>query len=219
MRKTAIFQIFAKLPLWAALVLLAAPSLFLAWRLTGGEIGVGFFVVAWLIMIALGAILQPRKTIQSFRSADKPTMFLAYLAVWLFTALFVLGEVRRKEQPLWIWSACLQELQRHGVAAAAFASCLYVLLYFGPFIIPYLVISWTGAVDEPAINMFASLWCGFTFFLFLDSILSAIGAFVRRMPSDVWNGWLLVLWLVFTVLAAVAWWTARNETKERRKTA
>jgi hypothetical protein len=217
MGRRTLFQLFATIPFGIVFALLSVVSLVLAWWLTGGKFGINLFVVACLVFIALGAVLQPRKTLASLRRLDKVIRFLLYLVLWLFAALLLLGEVHRKEQPLWIWSASSQELERHGLADAVFTFCLYSLLYSGPFIIPCSLISWRRAVDNPAANVFASAWCFFTFFLFLDSILGAIDEFVRYMPSDVWNGWLLVLWLAFTVIAGIVWWEARKERKENRK--
>jgi hypothetical protein len=143
-----------------------------------------------------------------------------YGVLAFLVSLGLLGEIQRHEEPFWIWDGCSRSLGMHGVWDAIFTFCGYGLFYSVPFVASWGLFAIIDQLRqdyygfESAGNTTASLWCGITFFLFFDSIVGSADTFLRQMPSDVWNGWLLIFWGAFTFLMAIVWWHARFRPKE-----
>ena len=130
------------------------------------------------------------------------------IAAWVYglQALFVLpwflGDIYRRELPLWAWEGYAREVRRHGQGDALLALYLYGIFYAAFFIIPYSALSlWFPAASAEVKRyslvrrVMLSCWFAVTFFLFAEPMF----AFIRVLPSDVLNGWLLILWGVATI--------------------
>lgn len=120
-----------------------------------------------------------------------------------------LGAIYRQEQSLWVWEEYAYALRKHGQGDALFILYLYGIFYAAFFVIPYAASSLrfhatsTGASRYIRAGrlMFAS-WFAVTFFVFAHPVF----AFIRALPSEIWNGWLLICWSAATVLIALVWW-------------
>jgi hypothetical protein len=113
-----------------------------------------------------------------------------------------LGAIYRQEQSLWAWEEYARAVQRHGQGDALFSIYLYGIFYSAFFVIPYLALSLWFAEASADVKRYSfigrvmlSCWFAVTFFLFAEPVF----AFIHTLPSEVWNGWLLILWGAVTV--------------------
>ena len=134
------------------------------------------------------------------------------IAAWVYgvQAFIVLpsflGAIYRHEQSLWAWQEYASDLRLHGKADALFGLYLYAIFYAAFIIIPYAALALRFPVDAPAVGqsfrfgrLILSGWFALTFLLFANPLF----AFIRSLPSEVWNGWLLILLLIFWAAATV----------------
>ena len=131
------------------------------------------------------------------------------IAAWVYglQAFLVLpwflGAIYRKEQSLWAWEEYARAVQRHGQGDALFGLYLYGIFYAAFFVIPYSALSLWFAAASAEVKRYSfvrrimlSCWFAVTFFLFAEPVFT----FIRALPSEVWNGWLLILWGAATVI-------------------
>ena len=124
-----------------------------------------------------------------------------------------LGAIYRREQSLWVWQEYASALRRHGGGDALFAVYLYVIFYSAFIVIPYALLGIRFSADVPGLKhsvrigrLVLSVWFSATFFLFANSLFE----FIRSLPSEHWNGWLLILWGAATVFVVHTWRTLEN---------
>lgn len=148
----------------------------------------------------------------------KAGLTIAACLVLLFAAAMTGGEILRGEISPWFWEQYHVSAARHGQADALFGVGLYLAFYATGFVIPYSILSiavwsWyakkgfrnTKLINEAKIGagvFMASFGCLMSFVLLLDAAM----AFLRRLPMEVWNGWLVILVLgasLFLVLAGI----------------
>jgi hypothetical protein len=126
--------------------------------------------------------------------------------VLLCASAVIAGEVVRGEVSPWIWEQIRADVARPDRSSAWVDLALYLAFYASGFIIPYYLLLfavWLRYVNNKPENELlsnksiragiglASVGCFLGFMLFLK----AEGAFLRNLPSQVWNGWLLILGL------------------------
>jgi len=135
------------------------------------------------------------------------------------------GAIARREQSLYVWDEYVLQFRRFGTANAAFSAALYLLYYAFIVELAYVALSGLLRPDEPndtarAWNhrmgvLCCSLWVLFTFLTFGDSIFQ----FIRSVPTEVMNGWLIILWGGSAYLASRFLWNLfeqrRNERNEK----
>ena len=112
-----------------------------------------------------------------------------------------LGGIYRHEQSAWVLREYATAIHLHGQNDALFSLYLYAIFYAAFLIVPYAALSiWLDPYsNQPArqtavARILISFWFGFSFFLFMRPMFN----FIRAIPADVWNGWLLVLWALAT---------------------
>ena len=121
-----------------------------------------------------------------------------------------LGAIYRREQSLWVWQQYASELRRHGGGDALLAVYLYLIFYSAFIVLPYAVLAIRFSADVPGLKrsfragrLVLSVWFAATFLLFADPLFE----FIRSLPSEYWNGWLLILWGAATVFVVRTWRT------------
>lgn len=129
-----------------------------------------------------------------------------------------LGAIYRGEQSLWIWQEYASALSRHGQGNAFFAVYLYFIFYSAFILIPYAVLGIRFSADVPGSKssirvgrLVLSVWFAATFFLFANSLFE----FIRSLPWEYWNGWLLVLWGAGTIFIVYIWKNIDSSTASR----
>lgn len=138
----------------------------------------------------------------------------AKIAAWVYgvQAFIVLpwflGAIYRHEQSLWAWQQYASELRVHGKAGALLGLYLYAIFYAAFIVIPYAALALRFPADAPPVKqsfrfgrLVLSVWFALTFLLFVQPLF----AFIRSLPSEVWNGWLLILWVVATIVVYSEW--------------
>lgn len=112
------------------------------------------------------------------------------------------GAIIRNEQSLYLWVEYSDHARKFGTSDALFGAFLYLLYYSFFFELVYLVLRryiTTQEQDQPFLRadvMIYSFWGLFTFLVFGNSIFS----FLRNLPTNVWNGWLLIGWICGSVI-------------------
>lgn len=121
-----------------------------------------------------------------------------------------LGAIYRREQSLWVWQEYESDLRRHGGDDALFAVYLYLIFYSAFIVLPYAVLAVRFSADVPGLKrsfragrLVLSVWFAATFLLFANPLFE----FIRSLPLDYWNGWLLILWVAATVYVVSIWRT------------
>jgi len=116
------------------------------------------------------------------------------------------GMILRGEMSPWFWEQYHINAARHGQADALLGVGLYLAFYAAGFVLPcaillfgfycwqerYLFKRYRTPIDRGLLQaaiFFASVGCLLLFVLLLDSEV----AFLRAVPTEVWNGWLLIL--------------------------
>jgi hypothetical protein len=119
-----------------------------------------------------------------------------------------LGAIYRREQSLWVWQEYASALRRHGEGDAIFVVYLYLIFYSALIVLPYAGLAIRFSADVPGMKHFfragrlvLSIWFAATFLLFANSLFE----FIRSLPSDYWNGWLLILWFAATFFVVRIW--------------
>lgn len=135
------------------------------------------------------------------------------LQVFLVVPWF-LGAIYRREQSLWVWQEYAREALLHGRGNAAFTVYLYALFYSFFTLIPYLALGLRYRAEAPETSKYfregrilLSLWVAGTFLLFAQPLF----AFIHALPTNIWHGWLLILWALSAVAAVFS-----TVTLERR---
>lgn len=134
----------------------------------------------------------------------KAGLFVAGYFVLLLAAAMIGGSVFRNEMSPWAWTQFSVDAERHGAGDALLGVLLYLAFYSMGFVIPWSVLSfatWSRYVNQrreiAGINLGAvrarvrltSLGCLIAFVVLLDSET----AFLRSLPTALWNGWFLIL--------------------------
>lgn len=141
------------------------------------------------------------------------------VAAWIYGVQVVLvlpwfiGAIYRREQSVWAMREYDRHLARHGQGDALFAFYLYAVFYSSLFVIPYAVLGFRYRhieQSQPHRAVIAS-WFAASYII----LEAPIGAFVRSLPSGVWNGWLLILWAGATVFAIVVWTNLRGSARSQ----
>jgi len=153
-------------------------------------------------------------------SADFRSNFRV-LAAWVYgLQAFVvvpmfLGAIYRGEQSLWVWKEYARDVARHGQVDAAFGVYLYVVFYAALWLVPYFALNLRYSKDDPYTSDYfrerrflLSCWFAGTFLLFAQPLF----AFIRSVPTYIWDGWLIIFWIASAIVAV--FWLA---TLERRK--
>ena len=125
--------------------------------------------------------------------------------LFLMGFAIIVGQIFRSEVSPWFWEQYGVRALRHGTVDALLEMGFYLIFYLGGFVIPYLLTSgllsvWfdskkygeTTAIDRNGLRgskLVLSFGCLLSLVLFLDSEI----AFVHNLPTDIWNGWLLIL--------------------------
>ncbi len=144
------------------------------------------------------------------KSAKKVAAWIYGIQVFLVLPWFI-GAIYRREQSVWALREYDRHLARHGHGDALLALYLYAIFYSSLFVIPYVVLGFRYrhvAQSQPHRAVIAS-WFAASYIL----LEAPIAAFARSLPSDVWNGWLLILWGGATVFAIVVWANLRGISK------
>lgn len=130
------------------------------------------------------------------------------ILLWVQTFVFVgfIGAVGRKEISLYAWVEYERDL-RFGTFNALLGATGYVLCYafvaeVAGYVLRLLLVS--GKVTAHTMRQLAvcSFWVLFTFLAFGNSVFQ----FVRNLPTDVMNGWLIIGWIATTVIAGMSFW-------------
>jgi hypothetical protein len=123
------------------------------------------------------------------------------LQVFLVLPWF-LGSIYRGELPLWAWEEVTRDAVKNGSIDAALVLYLYLVFYSSLITIPYCVLCCRYSDAESGWNgnfrgsrLVLSGWLATSCFLFADPLF----AFIHSLPSEVWNGWLLILWTASVV--------------------
>jgi hypothetical protein len=128
---------------------------------------------------------------------------------WIQVAVFgliSLGAAYRGEVSLWI----MDEYQKNpGAGNAAALAYFYLLLYSSAVAIPYVLMVMVYKPPMPESRLILLILSGcfaFSCFMFIRPVFE----FIRSIPSDVWNGWLVIIWFVVTLLAGILWRSCRR---------
>ena len=148
----------------------------------------------------------------------------AKIAAWVYGLhVFIilpwfLGAIYRHEQSLWAWDQYAVDLRRHGEGNAFLGLYLYFIFYSAFIVVPYALLGLRFSHETPELGrsirlwrLVLSVWFAATFLLFANPLFE----FIRSLPSEVWNGWLLILWGASTVFVFRLWMVLE---KKRRKT-
>lgn len=159
------------------------------------------------------------------RVGEQTKAGLQFVGIFVFLVLVVipLGDVMRGTSSPWVW----RELSNHrhvtGPVDATLAILMYSAFYSLGFVLPYVLASVFSFArrlgsaqhegvpdvrpDQRSARLYFSAATLVLYLLFLDSIV----AFVRNLPTDVWNGWLLILGLA---LAGCLFYCALRSSKQ-----
>ena len=157
----------------------------------------------------------------------KAGLFVIGYVVLLLPAAMIGGSVFRGEMSPWVWTQFGVDARRHGTGDALFGVLLYLAFYSMGFVIPWSALSfatWSRYVNQVrkvrGVSMsgvrtgvlLASVGCLVAFVVLLESEI----AFLRNLPTEVWNGWGLILWLaasVYLLLAGIrSLWAEETKT-------
>lgn len=134
-------------------------------------------------------------------------IFLWIYGLQLFLIMpWFFGAFVRGEQSLWVWEQYKLDYFRHGQNDAIFVVYLYMIYYSFYVVAPYLILSIVydkaSGIDKEGIlfnKLFISAWCLASYIMFSEAIIQ----FIRNIPYDVWNGWLLILYIIFSVFTVL----------------
>jgi hypothetical protein len=173
------------------------------------------------MLVVLGtAPLRPIDRLESDMSiTGKIAAWVYGLQAFLVLPWF-LGAIYRQEQSLWVWEEYGYALRKHGQADAILSLYLYIIFYAAFFLIPYAALSLRFPAALAGMKhyfrvgrLILSFWFALTFFLFARPAF----AFIRALPHDIWNGWLLILWLAATVFVSFALWDMEKVRTRRTR--
>lgn len=125
----------------------------------------------------------------------------------LFPATIVAGSVFRREVNPWVWAELQHSRAPGSLVEAGLTIFVYGCFYSMGFLLPYWVITFLlflqrhakfrtptpppMPLDHRAGRLLAAGGCQVLFVLLLESIMS----FFRALPSEIWNGWFLIMGL------------------------
>jgi len=125
------------------------------------------------------------------------------------------GFVVRGEWSPWVWEELKNQLVSPTLVNQIFTDVFYAAFYLMGFFLPYWVITFvlflrrarsatsedvdSITTDDRAGRLFLSLSMLILYLLLLKSIL----AFIRALPTDEWNGWLLILGIAMSAILGV----------------
>lgn len=119
-----------------------------------------------------------------------------------------LGSFYRGEQSVWFWKEYQASLRHFGAGNACLSVYLYLLFYSALVALPYWLLMLNVKRRMPrsissarAIVFIVAFWIAVTLLFFAKSIF----AFIHNLPDDVWNGWLLIGWIVITSFVTLLW--------------
>jgi hypothetical protein len=154
-------------------------------------------------------------------------LFVVGYFVLLLSAAMIGGSVVRGEMSPWAWTQFGVDARRHGTGDALFGVLLYLAFYSMGYLIPWSVLSfatWSRYVNQtPKVRgvsmsrvragvLLSSAGCFVAFIVLLESEI----AFLRSLPTELWNGWGLILASAasaFLLLAGVrSLWTEESRT-------
>jgi hypothetical protein len=125
-----------------------------------------------------------------------------FIFAW-FTGAFV-----RNERSPYLWIEYSRSVDKFGNADALFGAFLY-LLYYCFLIEASGLVLWSFLIREKPMEkgsgydlLVCSSWVLFSFLTLGDSVFR----FLRSLPTDVANGWLLIGWIASTVIAGRSLW-------------
>lgn len=119
--------------------------------------------------------------------------------IWLYGCQLLLvmpwflGAMYRDEQSLWVGTAVKRSMQRSGPTDAVLTAYLYALYYSAFLLFPYWILGFR--YRDPFLRLLLSVWFAFSAAMFAQPAF----AFIRSIPSDIANGWLLIVWILTTV--------------------
>jgi hypothetical protein len=156
-----------------------------------------------------------------------------YLFQVLAFALLIISQFLNYEKSLWIITAYNEALELHGISDAIFVIYVYLIFYSSLIFVPYWIFTFIyddiyiskiskKLLDEHnEIEIYAykgfvliiSIWFCFSFFFFSEPIKQ----FLKYIPTETWNGWLLMIWFGITFIALVSFSLIRKKHKIIKK--
>ena len=153
-------------------------------------------------------------------SRVKAFVAIAYALQAFVVVPWFLGAMYRREQSLWVWKEYARDIARFGERDAALTVYLYFIFYLSLAVIPYFVLCFRYPVDEPGVKkpfregrILLSLWLAGSFFLFARPLHE----FFSSLPSDIWNGWLMIFWVASAVAAGFVVLSLERRIKKMSK--
>jgi hypothetical protein len=149
---------------------------------------------------------RKEKAIWSFELTMKDRASVSKVLLILFIAqmgifAWFTGAIVRNEQSPYVWIEYSRHLRTFGTADAVFGASLYVLYYCFLIEAPVLFLWAVLMREKPSERRHDPIICGCwvlaTFLVFAESIAQ----FLRNVPTEVLNGWLVIGWVVSTVIA------------------
>ena len=144
-----------------------------------------------------------KRLVGALSVAGKTLFYIQLLVFAWFT-----GAIERNEQSPYGWIEYSRHLHRLGPSDALLVGFLYLLYYCflvedSAFVLWRLLIRGKPA-DAASIRrlVICSCWVLFTFLALGNSIFQ----FMRNLPTDVMNGWLVIGWIASTVVAGMSFW-------------
>jgi hypothetical protein len=157
----------------------------------------------------------------------KRTMQILSLGVLVLLAPIMVGDVVRGDLSPWVWEELKNRHFAPSFAEQLFVVVSYLAFYSLGFFVPYLLTTFVlymgrrvpfSVKDPPPMpsnhrsgRLFLSLSTLVLFLLLLDSVI----AFVRALPTEKWNGWLLIGGFVTAAFFAYRAYVAFKRTKHR----
>jgi hypothetical protein len=178
---------------------------------------------------AQGEVKQHRNCLEEWTSVDKAkrTMQILVFGVLVLLGPIMVGDVVRGELSPWVWEELKNKHFAPSFAKQVFVVVSYLSFYSLGFFVPYLLITFVlymgrqvpfSAKDPPAMpsnqrsgRLLLSLSTLVLFLLLLDSVI----AFARALPTEAWNGWLLISGLATAAFFAYRAYLAFKRTKDR----
>ena len=127
-------------------------------------------------------------------------LHLFLIMPWFF------GAFVRNEQSVWVWEQYKRDYIRHGQSDAVLVIYLYIIYYSFYVVAPYFILSIvynkTSDINNEGFcfnKLIISAWCLASYLIFSESIIQ----FIRNIPYEVWNGWLLMLYLAFSAFTVL----------------
>ncbi|MGE5496484.1 MAG: hypothetical protein ACM3Q2_00315 [Syntrophothermus sp.] len=144
----------------------------------------------------------------------------------IFFAVLTFGSVVRNESSPWVWEELKNKLLVPTIIDKILLVSAYIAFYLMGFLIPYWVTTFILFIRRRSLSkseyikpisqreyngrLFLSLSMLVIYLFLMKSIL----AFIKALPIDVWNGWLLIIGLAVSAFFAFA---ALNEFRAPNK--